>query len=67
MKQIAILRSRLDIEASARQAEKKRLLQVLLMFRVAPPHCQGSIGCLAICNTLLITHQADSLQHIMPV
>ena len=47
MKQIAILRSRLDIEASARQAEKKRLLQVFLKLKFAPPHGQGSIGCLA--------------------
>ena len=64
MQQIAILRSRLDIEASARQAEKMRLLQVLLTLRVAPPHRQDSIGCLAICNACLKTHQADLLQHM---
>ena len=65
MQQIAILRSRLGIEASARQAEKKRLLQVLLKLRIGPPHGQGSIRCLAICDAFLKTHQTDSLQRMM--
>ena len=59
MQQIAIMRSRLDIEASARQAEKKRLLQVILRLRVAPPHDRAVLGALPY-----VTHFSRPIRQI---